>query len=112
MLGGCAPAPNECLKSFTDADPSPQAFHVSHGYGCKDETLIELSDAEWLRVRRAFQPPAANAIDERRQIAAAVATLELEVGARTGTTVHQRRSINPGDPSQLDCIDKSVNTWT
>ena len=32
---------------------------------------------------------------------------------RTGTSAQQQHSrLNYGDPTQLDCIDDSVNTWT
>jgi len=64
-------------------------------------------------VRAKFNPPPASASDERRQAAEAVAQLDRLVGLRTGTSVHQLHSRwNYGDPTQLDCIDDSVNTWT
>lgn len=111
-LGGCEPAPNGYLATYADANPAPSGFRACHGYGCKFETPVSLSDAEWLRVRAAFQPAASSASAERRQIAAAIAILEAEVGERTGTAAHQRREVNVGDSTQLDCIDESVNTWT
>jgi hypothetical protein len=111
-LGGCAQAPNEYFAAFAEANPTPRDFRVCHAYGCKEESRITLSDAEWRRVRAAFEPAAATAGAERRQIAAAIAILEAEVGERTGTSAHQRREVNAGDPTQLDCIDESVNTWT
>jgi hypothetical protein len=111
-LGGCAPTPNEYLAAYAEANPTPGDFRACHAYGCKEETRIALSDAEWRRVRAAFEPTAATAGAERRQIAAAIAILEAEVGERTGTSAHQRREVNVGDPTQLDCIDESVNTWT
>jgi len=111
-LGGCAPAPNGYLANYADADPTPSGFRACHGYGCKFETPVSLSDAEWQRVRAAFEPAASSASSERRQIAAAIAILEAEVGERTGTSAHQRREVNTGDSTQLDCIDESVNTWT
>jgi hypothetical protein len=111
-LGGCADAPNGYLAQYAEAQPTPGDFHVCHGYGCKVESRIALSDAEWQRVRAAFEPAATSSSGERRQIAAAIAILEAEVGARTGTSAHQRREPNAGDDTQLDCIDESVNTWT
>lgn len=120
-LSGCAlvpseflvePEPSEYLVAYADPHPTPDNFRVCHGYGCKLQTHVTLSAAEWQRVRAAFQPPLRTASGERRQIAAAIAILETEVGQRTGTAVHQRREPNGGDPTQLDCIDESVNTWT
>jgi hypothetical protein len=111
-LGGCAPAPSEYLTAHAEPHPTPRDFTVCQGYGCELETHIALSDAEWRRVRAAFEPAATSASGQRRQIAAAIAILEVEVGERTGTAAHQRREINRGGLSQLDCIDESVNTWT
>ena len=111
-LDGCAPGPNGYLAQYAEAHPTPGDFRVCHGYGCKVESRIALSEAEWQRVRAAFEPAASSASGERRQIAAAIAILQVEVGQRTGTSAHQRREVNAGDITQLDCIDESVNTWT
>jgi len=111
-LGGCAPAPSEYITDFAEPNPKPDNFRVCHGYGCKLQTRVALSDAEWQRVRAAFEPAAATASSERRQIASAIAILEMEAGDRAGTAVHQRRELNTGDLTQLDWIDESVNTWT
>ncbi|MGH7126230.1 MAG: hypothetical protein ACREFI_17775 [Stellaceae bacterium] len=120
-LSGCAlvpseslvgSEPNEYLVAYADPNPTPDSFRVCHGYGCKLQTRVALSEAEWQRVRAAFKPRLRTASGERRQISAAIAIIELEVGQRTGTAVHQRREPNRGDSTQLDCIDESVNTWT
>ena len=111
-LGGCAADPKGYLAQYAEAYPSPSDFRVCHGYGCKSATRIALSEAEWRRVRAAFEPLASSASGELGQIAAAIAVLETEVGERTGTSTHQRRELNTGDATQLDCIDESVNTWT
>jgi hypothetical protein len=111
-LAGCAPVPSEYFNDFAEAHPTPDSFRVCHGYGCKWATRVSLSDAEWRRVRAAFEPAVTTASSERRQIASAIAILEIEAGQRTGTAVHQRREVNTGDLTQLDCIDESVNTWT
>lgn len=104
--------PSEYLVAYADPHPAPNNFRVCHGYGCKLQTHVALSEAEWQRVRAAFEPRLRTASGEQRQIAAAIAIIEVEVGERAGTAVHQRREPNGGDPSQLDCIDESVNTWT
>lgn len=104
--------PSEYLVAYADPHPTPESFRVCHGYGCKLQTHVSLSKVEWQRVRAAFEPRLRTASGEQRQIAAAIAVIEAEVGQRTGTAVHQRREPNGGDPTQLDCIDESVNTWT
>src|SRR5579862_9521668 len=112
MLGGCA-SESDLLTRFAKPDPVPGSFFVCYGYGCKFSSHIALTQEEWLDVRAVFDPPAENAPAERGQVAAAVALLERLVGPRTGTWVHQRHSRwNYGDPTQLDCIDNSINTWT
>jgi len=111
-LGGCAQSQSGYLVDYAEPYPKPDNFRVCHGYGCKFATRVALTEAEWQRVRVAFEPAAATPSAERRQIAAAIAILEIEAGQRTGTAVHQRRELNPGDLTQLDCIDESVNTWT
>ncbi len=112
VLCACAPTTSEYLRDYAEAHPTPGNFGVCHGYVCKIATRVALSEAEWQRVRAAFKPAAPTASDERRQIAVAIVILEIEVGERTGTAVHQRRELNGGDLTQLDCIDESVNTWT
>jgi hypothetical protein len=116
-LCGCAHiddrSGNNILSSFAKPHPVPGGFFVCYGYGCKFTSRIALTEEEWQNVRATFDPPAANAAAERGQVAEAVARLERLVGPLTGTWVHQRHSrLGYGDPSQLDCIDNSVNTWT
>ncbi|HYL48378.1 MAG TPA: hypothetical protein VET84_03360 [Stellaceae bacterium] len=106
------------LDTYAGPDPTPAGFHQCHGFGCAQSTPISLSAAEWQSVRAEFTPPAADPRTERRQITDAIALLERLVGARTGTIAHQwtRHDLliwpNDGDPTQLDCIDEAVNTWT
>jgi hypothetical protein len=62
-------------------------------------------------MRGGHDPPSEPSV-ERHRISLAVARFDQLVGARIGTLVHQRRAYNSGDPSQYDCIDESINTWT
>jgi hypothetical protein len=116
-LSGCTSihdtSENNLLSSFGRSDPVPGNFFVCYGYGCKYKARIALTEEEWRGVRATFIPPPSDASAERRQVAEAVARLERLVGPRTGTSVHQQHSrFSYGDPTQLDCIDNSVNTWT
>jgi hypothetical protein len=117
MLSGCAStddfSENNLLSRFGMPDPVPGNFFACYGYGCKYRVRIALTEEEWRDVRAEFDPPPADASAERRQVAEAVAQLELLVALRRATSVHQRQSrLSYGDPTQLDCIDNSVNTWT
>ncbi|HVM78684.1 MAG TPA: hypothetical protein VMU06_06670 [Stellaceae bacterium] len=117
LLTECTPtgntSENSFLSNFGSPNPAPGNFFVCYGYGCKYRTRISLTAEEWRSVRAKFQPPATDAPAERTQAAEAVAQLDRLVGRRTGTLVHQLHSRwNYGDPTQLDCVDNSVNTWT
>jgi len=69
-------------------------------------------------VKAPLTPPARDARTERARIANAVAAMQTIVGVKTGTGVHQwtHKDMmilpNLGDPTQRDCIDEAVNTWT
>jgi hypothetical protein len=83
------------------------------GYSCHFGTHVALSPGEWGQVKAVFEPPAADAATERNQVARAVEKLDLLAAQHTGTAVQQRRDwINKGDPSQVDCVDHTVNTVT
>jgi len=107
------------LTQYATRDPTYDDFYECHGFGCTVVTHIGLSDAEWRQARAIFEPPPADPREERQRIAEAMALLQRDAGLRSGTFVHQwtrtgpRIHANPGhDPSQLDCIDEAVNTWT
>ena len=122
LLLGCAPNPQHLtshyLDQFAESNPTPASFRECHGFGCAEKSLVSLDKHQWRRVAAVFSPPPKNAQDERHRIAKAIALMQHLVGAQTGTSVHQwthkdRRILpNFGDPSQLDCIDEAVNTWT
>jgi hypothetical protein len=116
--GGDAPLSNEYLSRYGEPNPTPASFLECHGFGCAETSRVALTPAEWARVKAQLAPPARDARAERAKIARAVAEMQKLVGARTGTGVHQwtheNMMIKPnlGDPTQLDCIDEAVNTWT
>jgi len=104
---------NYFLSAFASRNPVPGDFFTCYGYGCKYRTRIALTEDEWQDVRAEFNPLSEDASAERSQVAAAVGRLERIVGLRTGTSLHQEHSrFSVGDPTQLDCVDNSVNTWT
>jgi hypothetical protein len=122
-VSACAQNPYHLNTSFLDLyaapNPTPADFRECHGFGCAEISHAALSEAEWRRIAEVFSPPAADAQAERRQIARGVALIQRLVGAQTGTAAHQwthkNMKILPnylGDPTQLDCIDEAVNTWT
>ena len=136
-LAACESGNNEYLREFAHSGATPASFYVCYGYSCKYSARITLHEEEWQSVRALLDPPSTNGsvegrqlrveelqstrglIDppsdealERRRVSLAMARFDQLVAARIGTLVHQRREYNAGDPSQYDCIDESINTWT
>ena len=106
------------IDRYAEPNPTPASFVECRGFGCAETARVSLNDAAWRRVTAIFKPPAKDALSERRKIAQAVVLMQRLVGAQTGTAVHQWTHkdmmivSNRGDPTQLDCIDEAVNTWT
>lgn len=106
------------LNRFAAPNPTLAEFPVCHGFGCSLISPASLSNAEWRRVAAIFRPPPKDAETERHRIARAVALMQILVGEKTGTGAHQWTHKDMmvlqshGDPTQLDCIDEAVNTWT
>lgn len=114
LLSGCSVIPaSQFVDRYGDPNPSPEKLTLCEGYSCRFGTHVALSSDEWAQVKEVFQPPATGAGTERNQVARAVETLDLLAARHTGTAVQQRRDwINRGDPSQVDCVDHTVNTVT
>jgi len=122
VMSACAENPSHLNTAYLDryADPNPVPTSVleCHGFSCSETSRATLNRDAWRRVAAVFVPRAKDAQTERRQIAHAVALIQLLVGQQTGTAVHQwthrDKDILPNlnDPTQLDCIDEAVNTWT
>lgn len=95
--------------------PSPQAFSICYGYGCKEIARLSLQAAEWREIRRLFVPPPADSQEERSRIALAIARLESLVGDMTNTRFDKGGTFNGGlwsSERQMDCIDESTNSTT
>jgi hypothetical protein len=119
MLGGCA---TNFANSTTalgwieekgNPRPSLEMFAVCHDYGCASRTEVQLAPAEWQEIRDVFQPPPADAGEERERIKLAVARLELMTGRRAGTHGDKGGTLNAISlPGQMDCVDEAVTTTT
>jgi len=122
VMSACAENPSHLNTTFLDRyaepAPTPASFLECHGFNCSETSRASLNREAWRHVAAVFVPHARNAQTERRQIAHGVALIQLLVGQQTGTAVHQwthrDKEILPNlsDPTQLDCIDEAVNTWT
>jgi hypothetical protein len=122
LMSACAENPSRLNTTYLDryADPNPTLTSVleCHGFSCSETSRVTLNRDAWRQVAAVLAPRAKDAPTERRQIAHGVALIQLLVGQQTGTATHQwthrDKYILPNlnDPTQLDCIDEAVNTWT
>jgi hypothetical protein len=95
-------------------NPSPERFSVCFQHTCAMVEHVSLSAAEWLKVGDFFTPEATSAAEERRQIAEAIAWLEIAVGSKIDALDDRGGNLEGFSASgnQLDCVDESTNSTT
>lgn len=100
------------LQKYAPQKQPKDDFTFCYGYSCTAQKQAGFTDKEWAGVKRVFtNKPAKDAESERLKIAAAVATMEKIIGAKTGTShdLAEARGKKE-DPAQMDCIDETMNT--
>ena len=109
FLSSCANDPRG--PTTVEPIPTPKRIPVCSGYGCRIIDTVSLDDVEWRAVRAIFHPRASSAVDERQQIARAIALIERFIGPKTDTP-RDKGGTFPGlfEDGQMDCIDESTNT--
>lgn len=108
----CA-ASDDPIAERREIEPTPQLFESCYNYNCAERARIRLAAAQWGEVRALFEPAPADAADERRRIAQAVALLERMVGEQAATFGDVGGTFQGfGRPGQLDCVDETFNTTT
>ncbi|MCB1681745.1 MAG: hypothetical protein KDI61_09445 [Alphaproteobacteria bacterium] len=111
LLPACERGQGMSLKPFEETFGTPQKFQVCHGFGCTIRTDVSLNAAEWRSVLEPFAAPAANAQEERQQIAVTVGRMETMVQQKTGmNTDYAKATTFERDQDQMDCIDEAINT--
>lgn len=117
-LSACAPLPSErpdaaSLAAAVDRMPAYEAFAVCHGYGCWKSRFAGLTRSQWQAVGAIFDPAPRDADEERARVRLAIGLIERSVGEALGTSSDKPRTPAAfDDPSQLDCVDESINTTT
>ncbi len=109
LLAGCATGIDP--QKYNPAPATPEHFVQCHGYSCTSKSQTGFTAAEWNAITALFKPPAKTAAQERSKIAAAIAMMERQIGAKTGTS-EDLPLAGPFKESiyQLDCIDETINT--
>ena len=94
--------------------PTYKNILICHGFGCKIESQISLSEREWHSVAGWFQPGTTSAVAERVQIRQAIGWMEVLVGRHGPGRKDRGLDLQNVDKAigQMDCIDESVNTTT
>lgn len=95
-------------------NPRPSQFSVCFQHTCAMVEHVSLSSSEWLKVASFFSTPAGNAEEERRQIARAIAHLEVAVGSKINALDDRGGNLEGfrASGNQLDCVDESTNSTT
>lgn len=101
-----------CLPLATVTAGVPAPFFSCTDYHCDEGQTVRLNEVQWQSVRVLFNS-ISSAAEERQQLRLAIALLEQEVGAMTGTWRDLAENVaGAGLPGQLDCIAESKNTTT
>lgn len=109
----CLPAAGVTAATAPPAFVSaPPAFFSCTSYHCKTGQNVHLSQAQWQAVHDLFRTDTSPAA-EREHLRQAIALLEQQVGALTGTWRDLAGNVaGAGQNGQLDCIAESKNTTT
>jgi hypothetical protein len=110
---GCGQNSSYLLDFYAVDRPSPSLFYVCHGYSCRYQVEVQLSQSEWQAITAVFDGTATTATIERERIGQAIALFEQQVGNIAGLSKDLPRSPAMKVPyGQQDCIDETVNTTT
>jgi len=112
-LSACTSTSGYLLTFYADEQATPDNFNICHGYSCLYKVDVNLPKPIWLQVQQLFQKESLDAVQERQQIAQAIALLEQQSGELTGIKHDLPKSVKTKDTyGQQDCIDETVNTTT
>jgi hypothetical protein len=91
--------------------PTLEKFSFCWGGTCAAIEQVNVTQAEWARVRALFEPLPADAASERDTMRRAIGLLESIVGPKTGTAGDKAGTFgNSAWPGQLDCNDEATNS--
>lgn len=102
---------------------------ICHGFGCRFQESVSISDKEWTEIETFFRTPAETPEAERDQIKKATGWFEVIMGRHTPIHLDKGRNEIPGHAQtsmryaealaysgnttgQMDCIDESLNITT
>jgi hypothetical protein len=91
--------------------PTTERVIICHGFACKFRTLIGFDGKDHAELKKIMAKPA-NPEAERAAMAKAVGWFGRRIAPEAGTAgAHARPPPGAsGDPSQIDCVESSLNT--
>ena len=90
-------------------NPTINRVVICHGFACKFRTVIAFGPKDHAELRK-IMAKVTSPEAERVAVARAVAWYERRVAPEAGTAGAKARSTESGDPSQIDCVESSLNT--
>lgn len=114
LLAGCSATASQdrFLTKYADPDPDLEAVVICHGYGCREQDVVDLRPY-WAAIVEPLREPAPDAAAERVRIAESIGRFESAVGTLTGTTADVGGTFAGfAQEGQLDCVDEATNTTT
>ena len=98
------------LTIFSGIINAGDMLDVCVNYHCDQRQQVKLDNSEAKQIKQVFASPAKSAIDERRKIIRAVATMEQIIGKKTPNYRDLPENLGEDEIGQLDCIAESRNT--
>jgi hypothetical protein len=105
-------AVSEIARQFAAAslpNPTINRVVICHGFACKFRTVIAFGPNDHAELRK-IMTKVTSPQAERVAVARAVAWYEKRIAPEAGTAGAKARSTESGDPSQIDCVESSLNT--
>lgn len=114
LLCACTVSGNQdrFLEKFADPEPKLSAVVICHSYGCSRSDTLNLS-RDWASLTEPLRMPALTPQEERERLSIFIASVEVVVGERLGTSGDIGGTFTGfAQEGQLDCIDEAANTTT
>jgi hypothetical protein len=107
-------AASEIAGQFAAAslpNPTINRVVICHGFACKFRTMVGFGADDHAQLRKIMGKPA-SAEAERAAVGRAVAWYGKRIAPEAGTAGARARPLPTasGDPSQIDCVESSLNT--
>ncbi len=100
------------LYPYKDDSFTRKNFAVCHGFNCYYRTAGQITDKQWAKLEKTFQPAAKTPEEERKRIGKAIGLMETYAGLSSGLNKDraEAETFEEDRITQMDCIDETINT--